>query len=476
VNLPPAPPRRVAILGGGISGLAAAHRLLELDENIDLTLFEASSRLGGVLKTERREEFLLDRGPDNFLTQLPWATNLCERLGLADQLLPTNDTHRRAFVVRKGALHEIPEGFVLMAPSKIWPVLTTPILSLRGKLRLGWEFFVPKKKEDEDESFASFVTRRLGRETYERIVQPLISSIYVADASKLSIRATMPQFVAMERDHGSLIRGASRRAAARKAENSNTSGARYGMFTAPRDGMESIVHAIVAKLPPKSIRLDSPVTQVAPTTAPAGKWEITLANGSAPEVFDAVICAVPAPRASEILAEVDTEIASTLGEIVCASSAVIFAAYERSQIARPLNGFGFVVPAIENRKSIAGSFSSVKYAGRALPGFELMRLFVGGACHPELVDWSDYRLKNLALDEFADLLGIRGEPALSVVTRWREAMPQYHVGHVERVAKIEDRVATIPGFELAGNAYHGIGVPQCIHTGEQAAERILEKA
>jgi len=464
--------RRIAVIGGGISGLAAAHRLTELDGSVQVALFEAGDRLGGAIQTERRDGFLIDRGPDNFVTVYPWAVQLCRRIGLEDQLLSTDEKHRRAFVVHKGRLQEIPEGFVLMAPSRIWPVLTTPILSPLGKLRLAWEYFVPPRQDDGDESFASFVTRRLGRQTYERIVQPLISSIYTADAEKLSIGATMPQFVEMERKYGSLIRGTKQRAAARKGAATKTSGARYGMFVAPRDGMISLVDALAARLPEGAARLDSPITRV--TRRGDGRWDVHVAGASAAvEVFDAVIVAVPAPKAAELLGEVDWQLADDLTGIEYVGSAVVSVAYLRDQIQHRLNGFGFVVPVVENRRTLAGSFSSVKYPGRAPIGYELMRVFVGGACQEEISRLPDDELQTLVHDELVQLLGIRGEPMMCTITRYDAAMPQYHVGHVARVERIERRTAALANFALAGNAYHGVGVPQCIHTGEQAAEKVL---
>jgi oxygen-dependent protoporphyrinogen oxidase len=463
-------PRTIAIVGGGISGLAAAHRLVELDSDVRLTLFEASDRLGGAIRTERRDGFLIDRGPDNFVTQLPYATDLCQRLGIADQLMSTDPDRRKAFVVRRGRLHEVPEGFVLMAPSRIWPVITTPLLSPWGKIRLAMEYFVRPRRAESDESFASFVTRRLGRETYERIVQPLISSIYTADAERLSIAATMPQFVHMERKYGSLIRGAKQRAAARKSTaESKASGARYGMFVAPRDGMDSIVSAIVAKLPDGAVRLGAPIQQV--TRGEDGRWRVSL--GESAEMFDAVIVATSAAVSARMLRDVDSQLADELASIETASSAVISLAYRREQIGHALDGFGFVVPIIENRQTLAGSFSSVKYSGRAPQGFELVRIFVGGACQGEVAELADEPLKELAHRELVELLGVSGDPHLAEVTRWKDAMPQYHVGHVDLVSQIEARADRLGNFALAGNAYRGIGVPQCIRSGEQAAERVL---
>ena len=304
-------------------------------------------------------------------------------------------------------------------------------------------------------------------------MQPLISSIYTADASELSIAATMPQFVQMERKYGSLIRGARKRAAEQQgaAREAKSSGARYSMFVAPRDGMQSIVEAIADRLPAGTVRLKSPVAQVAPRND--GKWQLTA--GGEVRTFDAVIVAVPARRASEILRDADPSLADDLGRLETVSSAVVSVAYRREQIAHPLDGFGFVVPIVEGRQTLAGSFSSVKYEGRAPQGFELMRVFVGGACQPELAELPDEDVRELVHRELVELLGVSGQPHLTEITRWKDAMPQYHVGHLQRVSRIESRAATLANFALAGNAYYGVGVPQCIRSGENAAESILRR-
>lgn len=464
---------RIAVIGGGITGLAAAHRLLELRGDVDLHLLEAANRVGGVLDTVRRDGLLIERSADGFITNLPWGVDLCRRIGMGDQLLSTNKKLRKVFVVYRGRLVELPQGFLLMAPTHFVPVLTTPLLTLRGKMRLGCELFVPRRREEGDESMASFVRRRLGRETYERIVQPLLGGIYTADPEKLSIEATMPQFVAMERKYGGLIRGARRRLFNKDKSDQSSSGARFSLFTTPRDGMSSLIATLVGKLPPESIRLDTPVAGVA--QAGEGKWNVTVGpdGKQSSESFDAVIVATPAPKASRLVEPADPQLAAELSGIEYTGTAVVSVAYRREQIAHALDGFGFVVPAIENRRILAGSFSSNKYEGRAPDGTVLLRVFVGGACQGELAQLPDDDLKSLVAEEFAELLGAVGEPVACEISRWTEHMAQYHVGHIERVARIERRVGELPNLELAGNAYHGVGVPYCIRSGEQAAERVL---
>lgn len=461
--------RRVAVIGGGISGLAAAHRLVEQMPDVQLTLLEASDQLGGVLQTVRRDGYLIEQAADNFITNLPWGVELCRRVGLGDQLLETNDALRRAFVVRRGQLHEVPRGFVLMAPKQLGSIVTTPILSPLGKLRLAYEYFVPREAHD-DESVAAFVRRRLGKETFERLVEPLVGGIYTADSERLSLAAALPQFREMEQKHGGLIRATRAEAKQQHAAARQESGARYSMFMAPRDGMQSLVQAVAQRLPAGSIRLATPVTTLRRTAQ--GSWQIVLQNGETLDC-DAVILAMPAPRAGELLREADTELAASLASIEYASSAVVTLAYRRDQIAKPLEGFGFVVPAIEKRRILAGSFASLKFPGRAPEDQVLVRVFIGGALQPELVTRSDDELEQIAHKELAELIGAEGTPAVSLVTRWIEKMPQYHIGHLQRIEQIESRTAQLAGLALAGNAYRGVGIPQCIRSGEAAAQAIF---
>jgi oxygen-dependent protoporphyrinogen oxidase len=468
-------PRSIAVIGGGITGLAAAHRLIELEPTLDVKLFEAGPSLGGVLQTERQDGYLLELSADNFITNVPWALDLCRRIGFGDQLIETREAQRRAFVMRDGRLLPVPDGFMLMAPNKVWPVLSSPILSLPGKLRMLWEWFVRRRTDNSDESLSSFVRRRFGREVFERLVQPLVGGIYTADSDKLSLRATLPRFIEMERRHGSLIRAVRNEAREKKerGEKDQESGARYSLFVAPREGMSSLVEALAARLPAGAVQLNSPVERI--TRHEAGGWLVSLAGrrDAAQIHFDAVIVASPAPAAAKMLAEVDRDLSKDLQKIPYAGSAVALLGYRRDQVEHRLDGFGFVVPEVEHRQILAGSFSSIKFNGRAPDGHVLLRIFMGGAARPDLVHLPDETLQSIVAREIGPLLGIHGEPELFRVGRWGGHMPQYHLGHVELVQRIEDRAASLGNLHLAGNAYHGVGIPNCIHSGEQAAERLV---
>ncbi len=462
--------KRVIVVGGGISGLAAAHRLVELDPALDVQLWEAGERLGGVLQTVQRDGFLIERSADNFITDPPHAVQLCQRIGLADALIPTRTQERGAMVVHRGRLERVPPGFMLMAPARLWPLLTTPILSPLGKLRLLAEALVPSRPVD-DESLASFARRRLGREVFERIVQPLVGGIYTADPERLSLRATLPRFLEMERQHGSLIRAARRQQGRASEANDINGGARYSMFVAPRDGLTSLVDALAARLPAGAVRLRHGVESIA--RGEDATWRVRAAGRSETARCDGLIVATPAPNAARLLQSLDRTLAVDLGRIEYAGTAIVTLAYRRGQISHALDGFGFVVPAVERRRILAGSFSSVKFPGRAPDDAVLVRVFIGGACQSELLDLTDEELCLIAREELAALVGAAGEPLFADVTRWPKAMPQYHLGHEAIVAEIERTAATWPHFALAGNAYHGVGIPNCIYSGEQAAQRIV---
>lgn len=459
--------RRVAVIGGGISGLAAAHRLNELEPRCQIHLFEADQKLGGVLQTTHTSDgYLLEHSADNFITNIPYALDLCKRLGMEADLLPTNESLRKAYVLRKGNLYPVPEGFVLMAPSQMWSVVTTPILSWAGKLRLAQEYFVKRRDSPADESLQSFVTRRLGQEVYDRLVQPLIGGIYTADPQKLSVQATLQQFVKMEREHGSLIKGMRKRS--QTSGEGKESGARYSMFVAPRKGMAELISKLQESLAEQTIHLGAKINGIQ-----LGEHGWLVQHDGEEQCFDAVIIALPAPQAAEVLSPHEN-LAKFLRQIPYAGCSVAIVTVDQSQIRKPVEGFGFVVPEIENRKILAVSFSSAKYAGRAPKGKVIMRVFVGGACHPELADLNDDEMRSLVQSELGELIRLEGEPENFMVTRWNGKMPQYHLGHLDRVAALEEETSKLPGLELAGNAYRGVGVPQCIQSGEAAASRVIE--
>jgi oxygen-dependent protoporphyrinogen oxidase len=469
---------RVVVIGGGLSGLAAAHRIHErartMRRPVELTVLEAKDRLGGVLWTDRFEGFTLEGGPDSFITNKPWAIELCHRLGLSDQLIETDSNHRRSFVVRNGRLVPVPEGFVLMAPHRLSPILTTPILSWRGKLRFLMDMVIPRRDDDTEESLAAFVRRRLGREALDRLVQPLVAGIYTADPNDLSLKATLPQFLAMEREHGSLIRAGwreSRRRGSRGLER-QASGARYGMFATLADGMDTLPRALAQALPEGIVRTGTAVRRIS-RNEPVSPWLIELLDGP-PLEADAVIVATEAHAAARFLDSQDPLLALQLRAIPYASSLIVNIAYRRDQISHPLDGFGVVVPAIEGRPILAISFLSVKFPNRAPAGTVLLRVFIGGAAHPEQLDLDDHAVTELVRSELSSLIGASGEPLLTRVGRHPRSMPQYNLGHLDRVATIRRHLAKYSRLYLAGVAYDGVGIPDCVHAAEMTADSLLD--
>lgn len=488
---------RIAIIGGGISGLSAALRVHELAaeqrRDVRITLFEASPRLGGVLRTERTGEYLVEHAADMWITNKPEGMRLCEKLGLTERLIPTDAKFRKSLVLRDGKAHPVPEGFQLMVPEQAWPMLRSPLLSWRGKLRLLGEAFVKARRDGADESLADFVRRRCGDEAFERLVQPLVGGIYTADPEKLSLKATLPRFIEMERQHGSLIRAALRQS---RDKSSGTSGARYGLFVSLPNGIEELVSMLsqrVAEL--ADIRCDAAVRTVRPQpTRSVSEGEeptnveltnratspLSLANASgwcvetdASEHFDAVILAVPSFVAASVLTEGCPTLSTELNRIEYASTVVVASGHKLADIEHPLDAFGLVIPHIERRKLLAVSFTSRKFPGRAPDSHVLLRTFIGGALQPEFCDLDDAAIMELVRHELSELLGVRGEPDFVRVLRHTRAMPQYHVGHLDLVARIQSAAVQSPGLALAGNFLTGVGIPDSIASGEAAAEKVM---
>lgn len=469
------PVQRIAIIGGGLSGLAAAHHLIELAQStqsaVEITLFEAGPRLGGIVGTRRIGDFLVDTGADSFLTNKPGAIGLCRRLGLEHRLVATDPRYRGAHVLFDGRPVPVPEGFQLLSPTAIWPVLTTPLLSPWGKLRMLMEYFVPPGQMT-DESLASFVRRRFGREALDRLVQPLVGGIYTSDPEKLSLAATMPRFLEMERQYGSLIRAAMKQSS-KKTDTSNcdstSSGARYGLFAGLAGGMEDLVNALRLKVQERCHVLNGCQILSIRKQFPAGSYLLTTGNGD-DESFDAVIVATAAHQTAKLLCDLDQALSLELSEIEYASSVIVVTGHKLANVQHPLDSFGLVVPHAEHRRILATSFSSRKFPERAPADSVLMRTFVGGAMQPELYDLDDMELQRIVLEELADIFGVRGEPEIALVVRYPRAMPQYHLGHLDRVKRIEVQTALHPGLALAGNSLYGVGVPDAISSGEAAAK------
>lgn len=466
---------RVAVIGGGIAGLAAAHRLLELKEEkslaFEILLLEAAPRLGGAIATERFGDFLIEAGPDSFITEKPWALQLCERLGLSSRLVPTQAAYQKIYVVHRGKLVPLPEGFFLLAPTRLWPFVKTPLFSWAGKMRIASELLLPRGSSIIDESLGSFVRRRFGTEALERVAQPLVAGIYASDPDALSLGATMPRFLEMEREQRSVIYAMW--SAQRQRRRETGSGARWSLFVTMAGGMGELVGAIAQRLPEGCVRLN--IRGDALHFEQERKtWKI-IVDGTESIEAGGVILATPAFRTAELLASIAPSAAASLRQISYASTATVNLAYKRADFARSPDSFGFIVPATEKRRIMACTFSSLKYPGRAPEGNILLRAFVGGGLQPELFDNDDATMERNVCAELASLLGVTAAPILSRIWRHPSSMPQYHIGHQQKIENIKAALRGVPALALAGSAYSGVGVSDCVRSGEEAAEGVINQ-
>jgi protoporphyrinogen/coproporphyrinogen III oxidase len=465
--------RRVVVVGGGIAGLAAAHRLVELNKEqslgLEVMLLEASSRLGGTIATERVDDFIVEAGPDSFITEKPWALRLSERLGLSSRLVSTQAAYQKIYVVHNGRLEPLPEGFFMLAPTRFWPFVQTPLFSWGGKLRMAAEIFLPRGAMDGDESLGAFVRRRLGAEALDRIAQPLIGGIYAADPDQLSLSATMPRFKEMERARRSIILSMASEQRRRARNRETGSGARWSLFVTLVGGMQELVESIASRLA-GCVRLNTPIIRLA-QDPDKSLWRITTREN---ETFEAkgVILATSAFQTGAILNQVASTAAADLQQITYASTATVSLAYRKDDFPEQLDSFGFVVPAMESRKIMACTFSSLKYPGRAPEGCVLLRAFVGGSLQPKLFQDDDATMVKNVRAELAGLLGVTAQPFFSRLWRHPNSMPQYLVGHEARIKRIETALGGFPTLALAGSAYHGVGISDCVRAGEEAAEKI----
>ena len=471
---------RIVVIGGGISGLAASYRVAERSAQegrpVEILLLEAGTRTGGSIRTYRRDGFICEGGPDSFISEKPEAVALARRIGLEKHLIQTTQAHRRSFIVRNGRLYPVPEGFQLLAPTRFWPFVTTKIFSWPGKARMALDLILPRRAAAngaDDESLAQFVRRRLGREALERMAQPMVGGIYTSDPESLSLRATMPRFLEMERKDRSLLLGMwkARRKAETNAPQRGTSGARYSLFLSFDEGMQMLVEHLSQRLPSRAVRFQSGVEDLA-FDGEKQQWRVRVVDGETIQ-GDAVCLALPAYAAAKLLRGTDPQLAAELDAIPYASTATVNLAYRRADIPHPLDGFGFVVPFTERRTILACTFSSVKFAGRAPEGHALLRAFVGGALQPETFALDEEAMTRAVRGDLRALLGIERPPLFTLVEKWPRSMAQYHLGHLERVRRIRERFSAFPTLRTAGNAYGGAGIPDCIRSGETAADELI---
>lgn len=463
---------RIAVIGGGLSGLATAAKLQLARPQLAISLYEAQSRLGGVINTEHENGFVIDHGADMFATNPPGVLDLCEQLGIASRVIEAEETRRGARIVNRGRLVPVPEGFVLMRATQLAPLLKTPLLSLAGKLRFLAERWMPNKADfDIDESVQDFVLRRMGREALDRLIAPLVAGIYTADIAKLSMQTTMAPLAQMEQEYGSLAKAtiARRRSGEDSLERMST-GARYGQFRSFPNGMYELIEGLAAALPADAIHLQTSVKAIEQQEQ---GWDLLFGENSR-HSFDHVVLATPPQAASRLLAQTVPLAAEQLAAIESASTAIVVLGVARDDIKENVETFGFVVPPVEKRRILAGSFASHKFAGRAPEDHVLIRVFIGGSLQSELLELSDHELIELAQEELQSLIGLAGKPVLAKVVRWTDAMPQYHVGHAEKVRKIEAAIDDTPCLSLTSNVLHGVGIAPVIRQADQTANKVLD--
>jgi oxygen-dependent protoporphyrinogen oxidase len=470
---------RIAIVGGGIAGLAAAYELEKAraaGASVDYVLYEERARLGGSLASEIVNGAVLERGPDSFLTEKPAAADLCRELGLGGELLPSNDAARKTYIVVRNRLVALPDGLMFLVPTKLVPTALTRLFGLRTKIRMGLELLHPPRPSGGDESVAALVRRHFGQEAVDRLADPLLSGIYGGDAEQLSAQTVLPRLVEMETKYGSLTRGMlaahkRMRDAAKKSSTARNSGA--AIFTALCGGMSQLVDALVARIDSASLRTGTPVSAIRKT----GSGWIVEAGGTQGE-YEGLIMAAQAWAAGDLLKPVDAVLGGELAGIPYSSSITLNLVYDEAKIGTLPEGFGFLVPAVEGRGMLACTFVHRKFLGRTPPGKAVFRAFLGGMNHEELLAESDEALVAAVRREMSEILGAKTfsvgvEPEHAQVSRWRRAMAQYAVGHKKRMRRVGARVAVLPGLRLVGNAYDGIGVPDCIRLGRQAARELV---
>jgi len=456
--------KRIALIGGGTSGLSAAYALQKKKSAgtaLDYVLFEAGQYFGGVIRTERIDDCVVEAGPDSFLTEKPWAADLCRELGIGDQLISSNDAERKIYMLVRGRLVPIPDGLMFMVPTKLAPAFLSSMFSWGTKLRIVREWLSPPPAKDSEMTVAEFVQRHYGREMVDRVADPLLGGVYGGSADQLSVDAVLPRFVQMEAKHGSLGRAM---VAARK--NASAGGPRP-LFTSLKNGMQQMTDALISRLPAAALRPD---TRVEAVKAESGKWLVV--SGGRTEEFDAVILATPAHAAADLLTGSGPELADELAAIPYTSSMTVVLGYDQSVRAALPPGFGFLVPRTEDRKILATTFVHNKFPHRAPENRALVRCSLGGTLAEQMLALADEDVAGVVRQELESILGIRATPLFTRVYKWPKAMAQYTVGHSARVTRIKSQLAELPGLALAGNAYSGIGVPDCVRSGTEAVEKI----
>ncbi len=463
--------KKIVIVGGGIAGLAAAYRIQkEISEGAQLecALLEGGDRFGGKIATERSEGFVIERGPDSFISQKPAAIQLCQQLGIGDHLVSTNLETPNTYVYTGGKLVTMPDGLSLMIPTKFLPFALTPLFSLSGKIRMAFDLLIPRKADDSDESLASFVRRRMGEEALSKMAEPMLAGIYASDPETMSIGSTFPMFVETERKYRSLILGMLARKKAMLLNANKRPKSNFSLFMTLKDGLGEMVEAVIEKSPNVKFQSGARVESI---NGKAGDWSVRLEGGGEHKA-DALILSTPGNITARFLQSVTPKAAELLAQIKYVSTATVTIAYKREGFSHALDGFGFVVPKCEGRSILACTWTSSKFPHRAPEGYVMLRCYLGGALQEEIAEKDEETMATLVKQDLREIMGINEEPVFCKVFHNRKSNVQYQVNHSKRIDTIMQELQE--GLFLAGSAYRGIGIPDCIQNGTQAAESAIE--
>ncbi len=475
------PVRKVIIIGGGISGLSTAFALIEeaqqRDVQVECTVIEATHHWGGKILTHRVDDLIIEGGPDSFLSSKPWALELCTKLGIESQLINTNESQSKTFTYSQGKLREFPQGLIAFVPTKIAPLFKSGLLSWPGIFRMAGDLWLPGRKDpNQDESLAQFFSRRFGVEAFARLIEPLVAGIYAGDAQELSVDATFPRFVELERQHGSLIKSmlAQRKKGGASPQSDKP---RRTLFTTLEGGLGDLVAALRTVLQQQGVTFlaNTKVAECSPIHSSSEKvgFHITTDQGTVFRV-DGLVLATPAYESARLLAPWDSQASELLNQIPYASTATISLAYSREQVERFIKGFGFVVPRIEGKNLIAATWTSVKWQKRAGTDHSLIRCYIGGRGREDILEKTDQELIAMVKKDLEAMVGITSQPHFGEVYRWHKGMPQYLVGHLQRVSHLRKEVAKFRGLGVTGAAFEGIGIPDCIREGSRTALQLAK--
>ncbi len=467
--------KSIVVIGAGISGLSAAYRLNKLKTqggiDLEITVAEKSTSPGGTIHTEYTGGFVVEGGPDCYFAEKPYAGMLIKELGIADRVIGTNSKNQGTSVLWHGKLYKLPEGVVLMIPTKFTPFVTSSLFSLAGKIRMGMDLLIPKRTDGVDESLAEFTIRRLGREALDRIAEPLVAGVHAGDPDTMSVRSSFPRFVDMEQKYGSLIRGM---ISARRAMQRRRTAGSGAMFMTMKNGLQDLINTLQQQSSQVQFKTGVEAQSIMRThRSGEPAYVVTLSSGEQLKA-DGVILAVPAYVSAGLIASLSGDLGMLLHSIPYVSTATVSLAYRKDSFGTALKGFGFVVPKKENRRIMAATWTSSKFSYRAPDDAVLIRLFVGGAAHGDMVFLPDREITDMVKSELNDILGVSAEPLLVRIYRWNRAMPQYTIGHESRVKTIEQMITGLGNIQLCGSAYHGIGISDCINSGNTAAQSVLK--